>query len=72
VTNREKLAALIERAGITREEAAKHIADETKRPCSWRTVQSWLADPELSSARTCPDWAVAVLSARLKKLKIIA
>jgi hypothetical protein len=72
LTNRDKLEHLIDQANITRAQAAQYIADETNRPCSWRTVQSWLAAPELSSARECPDWAIAVLSGRLKKLKIIA
>jgi len=71
VTNRDQLAALIERAEITRAQAAQYIAEETKRPCSWRTVQAWLANPELDSARTCPDWAIENLTAHLKKLKII-
>lgn len=69
--NRNKLDALIQRAAITRAEAAQHIADETKRPCSWRTVQAWLADSELASSRACPDWAIDVLTTRLKALKII-
>ncbi|MCZ2115220.1 MAG: hypothetical protein LC131_15535 [Anaerolineae bacterium] len=72
MTNRDKLAALIERANITRAEAARYIAEETKRPCSWRAVQSWLADPALPSARECPDWAIANLTTKLKRLKIIA
>lgn len=72
MTNRDKLAALIEQAKITRAEAARYIAEETKRPCSWRAVQSWLADPALPSARECPDWAIANLTAKLKRLKIIA
>ena len=71
MTNREQLTALIQQANITREEAAQHIAEETKRPCSWRTVQAWLADPALASARKCPDWAIDVLQQRLKRLKII-
>jgi len=69
-TNQEKLASLIERAGITRTEAAKYIAEETKRPCSWRSVQSWLADPSLASARGCPDWAITNLETRLRRLKL--
>ncbi|WP_244899662.1 hypothetical protein [Rhodoferax antarcticus] len=71
VTNRNQLAALIEQANITRAQTAQYIAEETKRPCSWRTVQAWLADPELDSSRTCPDWAITNLSAHLKRLKII-
>jgi len=72
VTNQDKFLALIEQANITRAEAAQFIAEETKRPCSWRTVQSWLADPSLSSARGCPDWAIANLEAHLKYLRRIA
>jgi hypothetical protein len=72
VTNRQKLLALIERANITRAQAAEYIAEETKRPCGWRTIQSWLADPSLVSARACPDWAITNLEARLKHLKLIS
>lgn len=72
VTNRDQLAALIDRAKITRAQAAQYIAEETKRPCSWRTVQAWLANPELDSSRTCPDWAINNLTAHLKNLKIIS
>jgi len=71
-TNQEKLSALIKHAGITRIEAAKYIAEETKRPCSWRAMQSWLADPSLPSARSCPDWAITNLEARLKYLKLLS
>lgn len=70
-TNREKLADLIRRSKITRAQAAQYISEETKRPCSWRSIQSWLSDASLSSARTCPDWAVNNLEARLKYLKCI-
>jgi hypothetical protein len=70
-TNQENLSALIERAGITRALAAQYIEDETKRPCSWRAIQSWLTDPALPSARNCPDWAVTNLESRLKHLKLI-
>ncbi|WP_341744678.1 hypothetical protein [Azonexus hydrophilus] len=72
MNNRDKLAALLKRANITRAEAAQYIAEETKRPCSWRAVQSWLADSALPSARECPDWAVTNLTAKLKRLKLIA
>jgi hypothetical protein len=70
-TNQERLAALIESAGITRKKAAQCIAEETKCPCSWRAVQSWLADSSKSSARPCPEWAVTNLETRLKALKLI-
>lgn len=72
MTNRDKLLDLIAKAGITRERAAQAIAEETKRPCSWRAVQSWVADPALKSARPCPDWAINALETRLKFLALIA
>ena len=71
-TNQENLLVLIERAGITRSVAAQYISIETKRPCSWRAIQSWLTDPSLPSARNCPEWAVSNLEARLKRLKLIS
>jgi len=72
MTNRHKLLAMIAGANITRERAAQLIAEETKRPCSWRAVQSWIADPSLNSARPCPDWAINALETRLKFLSLIA
>jgi hypothetical protein len=58
-------------AGITQSEAAQFIADYTKRPCALRTVQSWETPWDKSSARTCPDWAVAALEAKLKRKRLI-
>lgn len=72
MTNREKLLDLMSRAGITRERAAQAIAEETKRPCSWRAIQAWVANPALKSARTCPDWAINALEARLRFLHLIS
>lgn len=72
MSNREKLLDLIDRANITRERAAELIAEETKRPCSWRAIQAWLADPSLPSARPCKDWVINALEARLRFLKLLA
>jgi hypothetical protein len=69
--NREKLIELMNKSGITRQDAANYIAAETKRPCSWRAIQSWVADPDRASARPCPDWAVVNLEKKLKKLRLI-
>jgi hypothetical protein len=66
---REKLIALITKSRISKREAAYYIAEETKRPCSVRAVQAWLAEEESKSARPCQDWAVIALEARLKHLK---
>jgi hypothetical protein len=69
--NHKSLADLIQAAKITRKEAALYIADETKRPCSLRSVQSWLANTETPSARPCPEWAVSALESRLRLLEKI-
>lgn len=66
MTNQELLRELLEKGNISQAEAAALIAEETKRPCSVRTVRAWLADASLPSARTCPDWAVNVLKESLK------
>lgn len=71
MTNQAKFKKLCQDAGITQSRAAELIAEHTMRPCSVRTVRAWLADPELSSARPCPDWAVLALESRLKFLKLI-
>jgi hypothetical protein len=86
-TNQEKFRALCEQASITQKRAAEWITEQNMRPfedrvgevvtefstlpCVARTVRQWLADPELPSARNCPDWAVAALEARLRFLKLI-
>jgi hypothetical protein len=66
--NKDALVFLIFKARITQEEAARLIAQETKRPCSVRAVRSWLADPEKPSARPCPEWAVRALEERLNEI----
>lgn len=68
--NREKLIELIDSHEITRKQVANFIELETKRPCSWRAVQSWLADPDKVSARSCPDWAIVALQSALRKWKL--
>lgn len=66
MSNQEKLRNLLIKGGVTQAEAAVLIAEETKRPCSVRSVRAWLADVGLSSSRTCPDWALQALESRLK------
>lgn len=68
-SNRERFAQLIEETGMTRKEVADYLAQETRRPCSWRSVHAWLADPGLMSARPCPDWAIQLLEDYLAKRK---
>lgn len=65
--HRKRLQALIDEAGVVQREAAQLIAEQTMRPCSLRSISSWLAGPESpSNARPCPEWAVHALEARLK------
>jgi len=71
MTNQAKFKALLDKSEITQERAAQLIAEQTMRPCSVRSVRSWLADPELPSARGCPEWAVLALETRLKLLKML-
>lgn len=68
--NREKLIELINSNDITRKQVANFIEVETKRPCSWRAVQSWVAEPDKISARQCPDWAIEALTNALKKWRL--
>lgn len=71
MNNQHSFRLLIEKADITQAEAAKMIADETKRPCSVRSVRAWLAESDLQSARPCPEWAVQALESRLRALEKI-
>lgn len=64
-TNQELLRSLLTQAGVSQARAAVLIAEHTSRPCSPRTVRSWLADASLPSARACPDWAINALKAAL-------
>lgn len=59
--NRKRYRHLLEVNGITQAKSAVLVAAVTQRPCSERTVRSWLNDPDKPSARPCPDWAVAAL-----------
>lgn len=65
MSNREKFLALLDSHGITQAGAAALIWAQTGRPCSVRTVRSWVNDPDKPSSRPCPDWAVAVLARAL-------
>jgi len=59
--NRERFLHLLKANGISQTKSADLIVAVTQRPCSVRTVRSWLNDPEKASSRPCPDWAVAAL-----------
>jgi DNA-binding XRE family transcriptional regulator len=68
MTNRERLKQLRQDLGITQTEAAALLSKKTHRPCSLRTVMAWETDPSLKSARTCPDWAVEILTHEVERL----
>ena len=59
--NRAIFLSLLADAGLTQAMAAEMIGSYTRRPCSVRTVRSWLNNPDKPSSRNCPDWAVNAL-----------
>lgn len=59
--NRTRYLQLLKAYGITQAKSAELVAAVTLRPCSARTVRSWVNDPEKPSSSPCPDWAVAAL-----------
>ncbi|MGY6257274.1 hypothetical protein ACXIVK_27835 [Paraburkholderia caledonica] len=61
MSNRERYRQLLLEHQLTQAESAVLICEQTQRPCSVRTVRSWLNDPDKASSRECPDWAVAAL-----------
>jgi hypothetical protein len=63
--NRLILRKILITGGITHEEAAKIITEETGRKCSSRTVRAWLIDPSSPSSRACPAWAITELKRAL-------
>lgn len=68
--NRDRFNELLAQFGLTQQRAAELIAEQTSRPCSIRTVRSWLNDENSSGWRPCPAWAVAALDTRTITLKL--
>lgn len=69
MANRDKFLALLKANGITQEKSAELIAAVTQRPCSARTVRSWINDPEKPSSKPCPDWALAALEKAIEYME---
>jgi hypothetical protein len=67
MSNRLKFQKLLKESGSTQAQSAALICAFTHRPCSVRTVRSWLNDRDAPSARPCPDWAVDVLRQALQE-----
>jgi hypothetical protein len=64
---REQFQQLLDDHGITQAQSAALICHQTQRPCSVRTVRSWLNDPDKPSSRPCPEWAVKALEKALRR-----
>jgi hypothetical protein len=59
--NRERFRHLLKVHNIKQRESAVLISAWTERPCSERTVRSWINDPARPSSNPCPDWALVAL-----------
>lgn len=68
--NATRFEQLLDEAKLTQKHAADLIAEQTGRPCSPRTVRSWLNDAESVSWRPCPDWAVVALESKILTLRL--
>ncbi|KAA6093899.1 hypothetical protein F3I18_23320 [Pantoea sp. B_10] len=67
--NRAMFLSLLSDNELTQAKAAMLICEYTRRPCSVRTIRSWVNDPDKPSSRPCPDWAVEALTEALKSIK---
>ncbi len=67
--NRTRFLSLLKANGITQEKSAKLISAVTLRPCSPRTVRSWVNDPTKPSSTPCPGWAVAALERAIEYMQ---
>lgn len=67
--NRTRFLSLLKDNGITQAKSAVLIAAVTQRPCSPRTVRSWVNDPTKASSTPCPGWAVAALEKAIEYMQ---
>ncbi|AXQ50961.1 hypothetical protein DZC31_30040 (plasmid) [Stenotrophomonas rhizophila] len=67
--NRTRYLQMLDAYGITQAKSAELIAAVTGRPCSARTVRSWVNDPKKPSSTPCPDYAVANLEKAIEYMK---
>lgn len=61
LNNRERLRIFLFENRLTQIKAAEMIEEFTCRPCSVRSMRSWLNDPTKPSSRPCPDWVLSTL-----------
>lgn len=67
IKNRERMRKLCGLAG-SYSDAAQLISEQAIRPCSKESIKAWTCNPATTRARTCHDWAVNALEARLRFL----
>lgn len=60
-SNKETLRALLITLELNHAQCAAAISEITRRPLSERAIRAWVAGPEKSSSRSCPDWAIDAL-----------
>lgn len=65
--NRSQFKKILLENNITQAESARLISEWTKRPCSIRSIRSWLNNPTKPSSRSCPDWALNALKNIVEK-----
>lgn len=66
---RSTIRRLVDGSGLTQKECAALIHEHSGRPCPERTLRTWLADEDASSARNPQKWAVDALKAALAERK---
>lgn len=66
IDKQKKFRAILETYGLSQIKSAELLEELTSRPCSARTVRSWLTDPENKSARPCPQWAIDMLEKNIQ------
>lgn len=70
--NRRIFRALLAAHDLMLKDSAELIGLLTGRPCSYRTVKSWMADPEeVATARPCPEWAVEALRKAVERPELL-
>lgn len=70
VDNRTRFLQLLETYDIKQKRSAELIAAVTSRPCSDRTVRSWINDPEAKNSHPCPDWGLAALEKAIHYMQV--
>jgi len=68
--NQKEMKEIIKRYGLTQRQVADLIEQETKEAVGDRKIRSWLADPQIKSSRTLPNWAISALKNAIKKRKL--